>query len=239
MVDHGYTIPQDWHQRNGSCGGVNAPHFGTQAGREVTRAIKTAFEKYLADQRAALARAPKITKIQGPKSFARNAPRVALTKVDGVWFTDAVRSYTFAVEQKIKGVQGDIATIDGYLNAWQIVAPVAVEVDRAPTLHMFSNRSRSGVLCVYSHNVGAYRHTTKVENDVTCAACLKTLAAAKADRATADAARALVDDLAAKYGATVRERYSRTAEQAVREIRYKMPTVDKAVRRAACRIIEG
>jgi hypothetical protein len=41
-----------------------------------------------------------------------------------------------------------------------------------------------------------------------------------------------------KYGAAVTERFSKAGDAAVREIRYKMPTEEKAVKQRACRIIE-
>lgn len=239
MVDHGYTIPQQWHQRQGSCGGVNQMHFGTPEGKAVTQAVVKAYERFLEETEGALKRVSKIVKIQGPKSNAYKAEPVQLTKVDGHWFTQAVERYKFSLEAQIRGVKGDIAMLNGMIAAWKPVAPVKVEVETGPTVHMFWERSRSKVLCVWSDRTMrgnfTHRHSNKVEGEVTCTRCLKTLAQMKAEAAVKEQATVIVASMTQKYGEL--KRFSSTADVAIKEVR-KM-NLDKAVKKVAVRMIEG
>lgn len=240
MVDHGYTIPQNWHARQGSCGGVGHAHFGTPEGLEVTKAIKVAYERWLSDERVNLSRlqSGKVKEIRGVKSHAYKAPVETLNAADGTWFTDAIKRAVYQTESNIRGVSSDIETLGRRIAEWTPVAPVAVEVETGPIVHMFWERSRAKVLCAYSSRGFTHRHSTKVESEVTCSSCLKQLASIKEDADVKAQAEALVDEMVAKHGPAVRERFSKAGDAAVREIRYQRKDVDKKVRQRACQIIE-
>lgn len=241
MVDHGYTIPQQWHSRQGSCGGVGQSHFGTPQGKVVTEAVIKAYQKFLADSESSLRKVPSIKKIRGVNSHAYKAEPVELTKADGHWFAQAVERYKWQLEQSIHGVKGDIAFLTGMVEAWQPKEPVKVEVETGPTVHMFWERTRSKVLCVWSDRTMrgnfTHRHSSKVESEVNCTRCLKTLAQMKTDAVIKQQAEEIAASMKAKHGEFGRFGYTDAAKAAIKEVR-KMD-VSKEVKRQAVRIIEG
>lgn len=178
LVDHGYTIPQDWHQRNGSCGGACEPHFGTPEGLAVTERIKVSYERFLAGQVALLAKIPAATSVKGPKSAAYKAPIETLTPADGHWFQRAIVQATYQIEATIRGVTSDIEHLGKRIAAWAPAEPVEVEVKSGQTIHLSYAKFPSKVRCTYRDARG-YVHRA-VSDDLTQVTCTRCLKAAKA-----------------------------------------------------------
>lgn len=84
-----------------------------------------------------------------------------------------------------------------------------------------------------------YKQTTTDQAKVTCKACLKALAATKADEAEYAQAMALVNEMIAKHGERTRESYTDANRAAQNEIRFKRKDIDKAIRSRACRILDN
>lgn len=196
MVDHGYTIPQDWHQRNGSCGGYNAPHFGTVEGRAHTQAYRDRMTAYLAGRVLALKAAPALQTVRGHNTYRIteyvggkhvSKPMVDLTPADGHWFDAAKASLIRTIARQIEAATDFISFLDGKLAGWTEAAPRAVEVETGPTLHaefisysgqLFKGKS----FCAPGNSFGrtVYRTFAKAGEQVTCARCIKMMAAKEA-----------------------------------------------------------
>jgi hypothetical protein len=183
LVDHGYTIPQAWHQRTGSCAGVNEPHFGTPAGRDVTIDIIRSITAFIAKSNteiAALAEAKQITvkeRVRFTKEYVEKTYTKSGTPVE---FREAIRKHQYLLESHIRQAESSRKDFQDRVDAWTAVAPVEVKTEtKVPTVHgdgsYYDKRAAfcSGSAMGARRSLGSRSEITGDWSRVTCARCLK------------------------------------------------------------------
>jgi hypothetical protein len=129
----------------------------------------------------------------------------------------------------------------GRIAGWKAQPEKLVPVDAAdyaPTLHAIGSywtkrEGRPIALCVSSIRSAGYKTTTTERAKVTCAACLKRLAAADVAAIESTKANELIAEMIAKHGERVTIQFSDANEKAIKELRYNRKEIDKGVRKLA------
>jgi hypothetical protein len=189
LVDHGYTIPQDWHQRNGSCTGFRAYHFGTEQGRLIAREEISKLNAYIEDKLTLLATdvgTITVTK----RHFIRGITTHTYTKDDGADFTRALERRNAEIRAHIGAAKAQIKFIRAQLKGWKVTTAREVPVEvKVPTVHGDGNYYDKHAAYCAASAMGAQRSLqscTEITGNwgrVTCARCLKQKAAADARKA--------------------------------------------------------
>lgn len=242
MVQHGYQRPEGWHQNVNECSGTNRPHFGTSEGREVAAANTVFIREYAARRRAdaeTLRTNPPATVIV-PGKYIYHERRHEDVSVDAsdYRYQPRVDSIIRTAEMEAKYADQSAAEIEKRVAEWKAATPREVKVETGPTIHavnawILKQRGRTVSLCSSSFRSSDGKQTSPDRADVTCKACLKSLAAQDADAVVSQKADTLIAEMVAKFGEGVRVPFSAAAAQAIKEIRYQRKEIDKVVRKRA------
>lgn len=148
MVDHGYSIPQDWHQRTGSCYGVNAHHFGTPEGKTFTEglvAICLDNAKNLQREADKFADHSKVARIERKR---HNGEVRVYTPADGDQFVGAVKIHHSNLLARVRSNESQAQRFREIVDGWKMQKLREVQVEKKqPLIHGAHNKEPRYTLC--------------------------------------------------------------------------------------------
>lgn len=243
MVQHGYQRPEGWHQNVNECHGTNRPHFGTPEGRVVAAQNAAFIRDYAARRRAdaeTLRTTPPASVIVNGKydPKTRDYEQVKVGPEDHR-YAGKIAALIATAEMEARHADQSASEIEKRVAEWKAQNPVAVKVEVGPTIHAVNaywleRKGRTVALCSpgYARST-SYKQTSSDRSQVSCKACLKSLAAIDADAVVSQKADALIAEMVAKHGEGVKVQFSDAAEKAIKEIRYNRKEIAKDVRKRA------
>lgn len=174
MVQHGYTRPQGWHQNVGTCFGVNKPHFGTEAGRDVVKGIADGLRRNATELDARQARLLSGDSTEPVYAAKREFGRTMMVVVAEP--SQAQRdAYAARLGHEASDCRRAAVDYDAKAAAWQPAEPVAVPVEKKETTIHFRATwyNKHGHKACAASAMGAMKwaHVTDDPTKVTCDRC--------------------------------------------------------------------
>lgn len=243
MVQHGYLRPEGWHQNVNECSGSGEPHFGTPEGRIVAAKNAAFIREHAVSRRADAAKLrsnpPASLMVDGAYLPAkRDYEQVSVDATDPR-YQRKLDALIHGYESDAKYADSTAGDIERAVAIWTEKAPRKVEVQAGPTVHAVNaywleRKGRTVALCSSgSFRSTGYKQTSPDRSKVSCKACLKSLAAIDADAVVSQRANALIAEMVAKHGESVKVQFSDAAEKAIKEIRYSRKEIEKDIRKRA------
>ena len=181
MVDHGFTVPQQWSGRQGSCAGTGESHFGTTKGRDFTIDTITALGKFitkLINQQHCTGRGETLQRtIRARNEAGRIVDKVVDVTRDDPMYQRVAERKREVIESNIREAKNHKDMMVKGVRNWNPAEPIEVKaVDNAPKLHLKHPRPHGNrIAWCDSTFAKGYKMTTDDPSKVTCSRCQKEL----------------------------------------------------------------